>query len=138
DGRRLRAAMRRAAERHEARLVRGDAALVVAAGRVSAVAVDGREIGCDAVVAAAGAWTESLFEPHGVGLPIVPQRGQIVHLDLPATHTGGWPFVVGFHSHYLLSFPPNRVVAGATREQGSGFDVRLTAAGTREVLSEAL
>ena len=51
---------------------------------------------------------------------------------------GRWPIVVGFHSHYLLSFPDGRVVAGATRKDQAGFDVRVTASGTREALGEAL
>jgi D-amino-acid dehydrogenase len=57
---------------------------------------------------------------------------------MPAEATGHWPFVVGFHGHYLLTFPERRVVVGATREDGSGFDHRATAGGVREVLGEAL
>ena len=34
--------------------------------------------------------------------------------------------------------PPNRVVAGATREHGAGYDHRVTAAGMHEILGEAL
>jgi D-amino-acid dehydrogenase len=40
--------------------------------------------------------------------------------------------------HYLLAFEESRVVAGATRETGSGFDYRVTAAGLAEVLGQAL
>ena len=40
--------------------------------------------------------------------------------------------------HYLLAFEGSRVVAGATRETGSGFDHRVTAAGQAEVLNQAL
>src|SRR5262249_30516340 len=38
----------------------------------------------------------------------------------------------------LVPWPDARVAAGATRETGSGFDPRVTAAGVREVLQEAL
>ena len=41
-------------------------------------------------------------------------------------------------SHYLLGFPGSRIVVGATRETGSGFDYRVTAGGQAEVLAEAL
>jgi D-amino-acid dehydrogenase len=41
-------------------------------------------------------------------------------------------------SHYLVAFDNSKVVVGATRETGSGFDYRLTAAGVKEVLEEAL
>jgi D-amino-acid dehydrogenase len=68
---------------------------------------------------------------------VAPQRGQIIHLAVPGQETGGWPFIAGYHSHYLLPFA-DRVVVGATRETGSGFDYRFTAEGVREVLTEAL
>jgi D-amino-acid dehydrogenase len=38
----------------------------------------------------------------------------------------------------MLAFDDHRVVAGATRETGSGFDYRVTAGGLAEVLGEAL
>jgi D-amino-acid dehydrogenase len=38
----------------------------------------------------------------------------------------------------MVPWPDHRVVAGATRETGSGFRPHTTAAGVREVLSEAL
>ena len=72
-----------------------------------------------------------------MALPIYPQRGQILHLQGPE-EASGWPIIVGFHSHYILTFPEGRVVAGATREDHAGFDVRQTAGGVREALSEAL
>jgi D-amino-acid dehydrogenase len=57
---------------------------------------------------------------------------------MPESETSRWPVIVGFYSHYLLTFPPHRVVAGATRESASGFDVRMTAGGVHEALGEAL
>jgi D-amino-acid dehydrogenase len=138
DGRRLRDAMRRASERHGARPLTGEAELVRRGERVEAVRVGGRRLPADAVIVAAGAWAAAFADVLGAPLPIAPQRGQILHLALPATDTSHWPIVVGFHSHYLLTFPPDRVVVGATREDGSGFDPRVTAGGVREVLSEAL
>src|SRR5690606_38929100 len=54
------------------------------------------------------------------------------------TDTSSWPVIQPAGSHYLLAFPGGRIVVGATREDGSGYDVRITAAGLREVLSDAL
>ncbi|MFC7542530.1 NAD(P)/FAD-dependent oxidoreductase [Siccirubricoccus deserti] len=71
-------------------------------------------------------------------LAVVPQRGQITHLRLEGVDTGAWPVVLPRSSHYLLAFGGSRVVVGATRETGSGFDYRVTAAGQAEVLNEAL
>ncbi len=140
DGRLLRDALRRAAERRGARIVIGDAALEIAAagGRVDAVLVGGERQAAGTVIVAGGAWSAALGEALGVALPVFPQRGQIAHLALPGSVTGGWPIVVGFHAHYLLTFAPERVVAGATRESESGFDARMTAGGVHEALVEAL
>jgi D-amino-acid dehydrogenase len=92
----------------------------------------------DAVVLAAGAWSADLVAPLGIRLPIAPQRGQLSHFALPGTDTTAWPVVLPVSSHYLLAFPGSHVVAGATRETGSGFDNRVTAAGQAEVLANAL
>ncbi|RJQ82740.1 NAD(P)/FAD-dependent oxidoreductase [Amycolatopsis panacis] len=96
------------------------------------------ELDGDAVVLAAGAWSADVAEPLGVPVPVAPQRGQISHFDLPGTDTAAWPVVLPQSGHYLLAFPGGRVVAGATRETGSGFDHRVTVAGQREILDEAL
>jgi D-amino-acid dehydrogenase len=52
--------------------------------------------------------------------------------------TTAWTIVIGFRDHYMVPWPEGRVAVGATRETGSGFDPRPTAAGVREVLAEAL
>ena len=94
---------------------------------------------------AAGAWPSPAARGRrrsarssGVSIPVAPQRGQIIHLGLHGTDTGRWPVISAFHHHYLVAWPDSRVVAGATRETGSGFAPHTTAAGVREVLSEAL
>ncbi|HEY0641632.1 MAG TPA: FAD-dependent oxidoreductase [Pseudonocardiaceae bacterium] len=133
DGALLRDALRFAAARHGAEVRPGHATL-----DRRGVTVDGERIAAAAVVVAAGAWTDELLAPLGVALGVAPQRGQIAHLRLPGRDTTGWPVVQGFGDHYLVAFGPDRVVAGATRETGSGFDHRLTAGGTAEVLTTAL
>jgi D-amino-acid dehydrogenase len=102
------------------------------------LSVDGAAEPADAVVAAAGAWTAELCAGLGLALPVAPQRGQITHLRVSAEDTRGWPVVQGLGRQYMLAFPGGRVVVGATRETGSGFDYRVTAAGQEEVLSDAL
>jgi D-amino-acid dehydrogenase len=138
DGRRLAASLLRAAEHHGATVARGLVELISRGNRVLGVRLDDRSIMADAVVVAAGAWSPALLRPLGINLPIQPQRGQIVHLRLPGQETNAWPVVLPPGSHYLLAFDESRVVAGATREVGTGFDYRVTAAGQAEVLSEAL
>ncbi|MDQ0376673.1 NAD(P)/FAD-dependent oxidoreductase [Amycolatopsis thermophila] len=129
DGRRMRQALLDAAVRRGARIVQGRAALTPRGLRIG-----DEELAGDRVVVAAGAWTGELLP----AVPVAPQRGQISHFELPGTDTARWPVVLPVSSHYLLAFPGSRVVAGATRETGSGFDHRVTAAGQREVLDHAL
>jgi D-amino-acid dehydrogenase len=138
DGRRVAAALQRAAVKRGARFVNGSAVLNVRAGRVGGVAVGGETIEADVVVAAAGAWAAQFLEPAGVRPGVAPQRGQIIHLRLPGTDTASWPVLMPLNSYYLLAFEDSRVVVGATRETGSGFDHRLTAAGVAEVLNAGL
>jgi D-amino-acid dehydrogenase len=139
DGRFMAQALERASVRLGAVWRRGDAALVVAGGRIAGVGVGSATIGADAVVLAAGAWAPDLLKPHGVDLPVAPQRGQIIHLGLPGVDTSAWPVLLPAETdHYLLAFDDSRVVVGATRETGSGFDYRVTAGGQKEVLDEAL
>jgi D-amino-acid dehydrogenase len=139
DGRLMRDALRRAAQVRGARMVtaRQPATLVREGKRVTQVYANGETFPAESVVLAAGAWSGQFADTLGVSLPVSPQRGQILHLQGPV-EAGRWPIVVGFHSHYLLTFPDGRVVAGATREDQAGFDVRVTASGAREVLDEAL
>ena len=138
DGRALRAALLAAAVRRGARPVTGAAEPLVADGRMVGVRVGTKRIGADAVILAGGAWSAAFARAAGVEIGVYPQRGQIVHVDFPAAATDGWPVLVGFHTHYMVAFPPHRLVAGATREDGPGFDDRATAGGMAEVLGQLL
>jgi D-amino-acid dehydrogenase len=138
DGRRMAAGLLHAAQRHGAVLRHAHAELVASGGRVTGIRVGDESLAADCVVVTAGVWAPSLLRPLGVPLPIEPQRGQIVHLQLPGQDTRDWPVILPPGSHYLLAFDDARIVAGATRETGVGFDYRVTAPGQAEVLAEAL
>jgi len=73
-----------------------------------------------------------------VPLGLEPQRGQISHLHLAGVDTSAWPSLSPQSDHYMVAFDGGRVVVGATRETGSGFDPRVTASGQRHVLDNAL
>ena len=135
DGRRLAAALLRAAVFHGAVVLHGHAAPVIEAGQVIGVDLGGQRMWADRVVITAGAWTEAARR---LGLGVEPQRGQIVHFQLAEAETRDWPVILPPGSHYIVPFDAGRIVAGATRETGSGFDYRSTAAGQAEVLGEAL
>jgi D-amino-acid dehydrogenase len=120
DGHQLRRALLLDAERRGAKFVEGE----VAFRADGTVASPEGPLEADSVVVAAGAWSRELLAPLGI--------------DLPGTDTSAWPVVLPRTSHYLLAFGGGRVVAGATREAEAGFDYRVTAAGQREVLDNAL
>ncbi|SDR85127.1 D-amino-acid dehydrogenase [Brevibacterium sandarakinum] len=155
DGRTLRDAILTGAKTYGARLV-NDSARIVTAGRPGSTngssTNDGSTNGAgtwtvattsavedfDAIVVAGGARSSEILERLGHTVTITAQRGQVVHLGLHRTNTSPWPTVHPLDHHYITPFDGGRVVIGATREDGVGFDVRATAAGQRQVLDDAL
>jgi D-amino-acid dehydrogenase len=135
DGRHLRDSLVAAVLARGGTLVRQPASMTIGGGRVAGVATAAGQLSADAVVLAAGAWSGDLAQQVGLHLPVAPQRGQIVHVSLP--RFAGLPVVTGFHPHYILSFPGGRIVFGATRETGTGFDYALTVAGIAETIAAA-
>ena len=138
EGSRLRDSLTAAARKRGAEVCHGRAQPVIEDGRLQGVQIDGESIACDRVVLAGGAWFSELAAGIGLALQVEPQRGQIAHLQIEGVDTSRWPIVGGFGDQYILTFRPDRVVAGATRETGSGFDVRQTGGGVQSVLNEAL
>ena len=138
DARLLAAALLRAAEKLGAKIRRELVSLKLEDGRPVCLAADGSVIAADEVVVTAGAWASEILNPLGLNHPVEPQKGQIVHLRLPGIRTSDWPVLLPMGSHYLLAFDDSRVVIGATREDNSGFDYRVTAGGQAEVLNAGL
>ncbi|MEF8857296.1 MAG: FAD-dependent oxidoreductase, partial [Haloplanus sp.] len=99
---------------------------------------DGGAIDASRVVVAGGAWSTDFEADLDVEVPVDPQRGQVAHLQVADAETSDWPIVKGFRHHYIVPWAGGRVVCGATREDGSGFDPRLTVDGVRTVLDEGL
>jgi D-amino-acid dehydrogenase len=137
DGRAIRDSLLRAAAGNGARRLRGQAVLEHASGRVTGVTVGTDRISADAVVVAAGAWTAQLCAELGRQLPIGPQRGQILHVEMAGARTESWPVILPPQDPYLLGFPAGRIVLGATREQ-VGFEHRVTVGGVGAMLTAAL
>jgi D-amino-acid dehydrogenase len=112
--------------------------LLMDGNRVIGARVDGDDVHADAVIIAGGAWSGEFAGQLGVHIAVEPQRGQIIHWDMSPAETGAWPIVNAFHGHYIVTWPNGRIVTGATRETGSGFNVHTSAAGIREVIDEGL
>jgi D-amino-acid dehydrogenase len=139
SGESVRNALLGAAMKAGARKLFGTAALERSGDSVVGIRLTGDLLRADSVIVAGGSWSADLCRPLGVELGLEPQRGQIIHLDVEETNTGSWPVIVPvLNDYYLLAFPDSRIVVGATRETGSGFDARVTAGGVAEVLREGL
>ena len=144
DGRTLRDAILTGAKAYGARLVH-DSARTITSGTQLAHGTGTWSVGTtsateefDAIVIAGGARSSEILDRLGHTVAITAQRGQLVHLELAATNTSPWPTVHPLDHHYITPFDGGRVVVGATREEGVGFDVRATAAGQKQVLDDAL
>ncbi len=140
DGRLMNAALEHGLRSRGVHTVEADvAALLLEDGQLIGVrTVPGDEFTAGAVLIAGGAWSEAFGSQLDVQIPVVPQRGQIIHLRLPEQDSGAWSIVRGFSGHYQVPWPGGRVAVGATRETGSGFAPHATVAGIQEVLHEAL
>lgn len=136
EARGIAGAMMRAAQANGAIFRRGHAE-IGAQGALASVSLGGERLEADLIVMTAGAWANQTLEAVGTTLAVEPQRGQIVHLGVKE-QTIDWPVLLPQASHYMLAFDDNRVVVGATREDGTGFDYRLTAGGQAEVLNFGL
>jgi len=139
SGEPLRIALLKAAVKAGAIQLSGTAALERSGNAVVGVRVNGETVSANAVIVAAGAWSADLCRPLDLRLEVEPQRGQILHLRVSEGKTEALPVIVPVLSdYYLLGFEDSRVVMGATRETGSGFDFRITAGGVAEVLQAGL
>lgn len=138
DGRAIRDALISGAVKLGAERVTGDAELLVEEGQVIGAKVAGKQIIADRVISTGGAWAAELFKPLGLDLDIVPQKAQILHLRAESQATGDWPVAMVPYGQYIVPFADGKIVAGATHENGVGFDDKLTAAGIHHILDKTL
>ncbi|NGP59495.1 FAD-binding oxidoreductase [Paenibacillus thiaminolyticus] len=140
DGRALRDALIRSAQRNGAVLIEGDAALHYQANRVTGAAVGAESFPSDEVIVCAGAWANQLLQPIGIHFKVSYQKAQIMHLQVPDRQdTGNWPVVMPPSDQYLLAFDAQKIVMGATHEDDiEGYDTRVTAGGIQEILNKGL
>jgi D-amino-acid dehydrogenase len=138
DGRKLRNALTRAAEKHGATLIKGNGALLTEGRRVTGVKVQSEEIYADHVIATTGAWMNELLEPLGVKeFSVRPQKAHILHVRYDPLEENDLPVVMFPRDQYILGFEENRFVIGSTKENDAGFNADITAFGVHEILSKA-
>ncbi|RPF50627.1 NAD(P)/FAD-dependent oxidoreductase [Aquisalibacillus elongatus] len=138
DGRAMRDALLRAAQKRGANVIQGSAEILTESNRVVGVNVNDQTIFADKVLDTSGAWAKQLMEPLGINFHVTHQRAQIIHLDLQNMNTSEWPVVMPPNNSYLLSFDEGRMVVGATRTDEVEFDYRTTTGAIHEILGKAL
>ncbi len=140
DGRALRDALIRSAQRNGATLIHGDAALQYDSDHVTGVTVGASSFSSDEVIVCAGAWANQLMLPLGIRFKVSFQKAQIMHLQVPVKQdTGTWPVIMPPSDQYLLAFDQQKIVIGATHENEiEGYDTRVTAGGMQEILNKGL
>lgn len=138
NGRALRQALLSAAKKHGAVVRTGDAALIHKDNKVTGITIDGETLFADETIVTTGAWGNELLKPLGINFLVTFQKAQIVHLHMEQTNTSDLPVVMPPNNQYILTFADGRVVVGATHEDDTGFDYRVTAGGVHEVLHKAL
>jgi D-amino-acid dehydrogenase len=87
-------------------------------------------------VLSGGFWSSKLIKQLGLQLPLVAQRGQIIHLYHPSLDTSRIPTITAFHGHYIVPWDDGTIICGATRETGTS-EVSTTVDGVQELLQEA-
>ena len=137
DGAVLRDALLQAAAQHGAQYRSGSAALAIDRDRVLGAQVGDEVLPADTVIVAAGAWSAGLCAPLGVQVPVAPQRGLTVHVEVSDVATDGWPAVRGPGNAYLVAFPGGRVAIGASVEPDAGFDASIGIGALQRVLDTA-
>jgi D-amino-acid dehydrogenase len=138
DGRRLNQALLEQARRQGLHTRQAEVeSVVLEAGVVRGVDIAGERVATERLIIAGGAWSAHWSAQLGLGIPVEPQRGQIVHLRLRDVDTRQWPIVFGLNGHYMVPWPDGRLAVGATHES-VGFAAAPTAEGVQEVLDRTL
>ncbi|WP_079506076.1 NAD(P)/FAD-dependent oxidoreductase [Mesobacillus jeotgali] len=138
NGRLLRLALLKAAQKYGASLAEGNAVLDFSNGKVTGAIVGETRYEADMVILTAGAWAPGLLEPLGLELKISPQKAQIIHLQLENLDTGDWPVVMPPNNQYIVAFEGGKVVIGATHEDDMEFDRRPTLGSMHEIMDKGL
>ncbi|MBM7715500.1 D-amino-acid dehydrogenase [Bacillus thermophilus] len=138
NGRKLRDALLRAAERHGARIIFGDASFMLNSDRLDGVKTEGDLFRADTYIVTAGAWAKELLRTLGIEFRVKDLKAQIIHMKLLNEKSDEWPVIIPPGNQYIVPFENGRIVAGATYENFTHFDIRVTAGGMHEILHKAL
>jgi len=137
DGRLLRDSLLRASQKHGAVIIQENAELLFERNKVIGVKAGSEQIHANTVIICAGAWAGELLSPLEIDFKVRFQKAQIVHFEHTTEETNDWPVVMPPGTLYLLTFDPNRIVAGSTHEDTEEFDTRITAGGIQDLFDKS-
>ena len=130
-------ALAQAAEHHGVEIRTGEITGIERSGGCArGVRVHNETVEADAVVIANGPWAKFAGEWMGIDVPVIPLRGQIVHMNLPPGVTA--PRHAIFHSSgYVLPKTGGDLLVGTTMEE-AGFDRESTVEARDAILEAAV
>ncbi|MFJ8065253.1 NAD(P)/FAD-dependent oxidoreductase [Psychrobacillus sp. NPDC096426] len=132
DGRAMRDALVRAAEKLGAEIIDGNAQF-----SDGVVFVNGKQLVADKIILTAGAWGNEIPSKLGVNMKVSFQKAQIMHFHVENEETGDWPVVLPPTNQYLLAFENGKIVAGSTYEEVVAYDHHVTEEGKRLLVENA-
>jgi D-amino-acid dehydrogenase len=138
DGWALRNAIIRSGQKLGVKFLKSDCFLIQEGSKIIGVKTSDQTIFSDIVLITSGVWANELLEPLNVKLKVTAQKGQLIHLKLPNATCSNWPVIMPPHDQYILSLEDNRLVIGATHENDTKLDYRLTIGGIKEIIDKAL
>lgn len=134
DSYRLTLALLQSAKALGATLIHGEASGIESTGgQVTGVRVHGKTLACDAVVIALGPWSGQALTGMEHVLPVLPLKGQILHLEAPAE-----PFRYHLAGPGQIVHKADGLVWIASTEEEAGFDVSLTEAARDTLMARAV
>ncbi|EUJ27121.1 Glycine oxidase [Listeria grayi] len=98
--------------------------------------VDGTNVRADKIFLTAGAWLPALFEQTAYQIDVVPQKGQLLRLQVPELLTEDWPVILPPSSKSIVPFGAGELLIGATHEKDKGFDRIPTEVAAEEILAD--
>ena len=130
-------AMAQAAERHGVEIRTGEVTGIIGeGGRAGGVRLGSEEVRAQSVVVANGPWSQFTGEWLGLDIPVIPLRGQIVHLRPPDGMA--MPTHAMFHEWgYVLPKAGGDLLVGTTQEE-AGFDRQPTRAAQDQILESVV
>ncbi|ALX50407.1 oxidoreductase [Lentibacillus amyloliquefaciens] len=138
NGAALNDSLLRAAQKNGVDVIHGDASLLFKNEAIQGVEVNSESHYADQVIVTNGAWTNALFEAVGMKSKVTFEKAQIIHLHTPGMDTSRWPVMLPPFNHYMLTFGGGKIVIGATRENTSSFDSRVTIGPVHQLMDKAL